>query len=80
MKNISIFLFCISFLYSCTDNQRARSFGGTQKVKLNPCEKFISATWKADELWLVLQDTCSGEFKFREKSSFGLIEGEVIIK
>lgn len=67
-------------LASCTDNQRARNFGGTETVKLEPNEKLINITWKQDNLWIVVQDTVTNTFYAREKSSFGIVQGKVIIK
>lgn len=33
-------------LFSCTENQRARQFGGTITIELPPGEKLVMATWK----------------------------------
>jgi hypothetical protein len=65
---------------SCTENQRARSFGGTETIKLEPNEKFINITWKKDNLWVIVQDTISGTYYAKEKSSFGVMQGKVIIQ
>ena len=67
-------------LVSCTDNQRARSFGGTETIKIEPQEKFINITWKQDNLWVIVQDTITGSIYAREKSSFGVMQGKVIIQ
>lgn len=67
-------------LVSCTGNQRARSFGGTETVQIEPQEKFINITWKQDNLWVIVQDTITGTIYAKEKSSFGLVQGTVIIK
>ena len=65
---------------SCTDNQRARSFGGTETIKIEPQEKFINITWKQDNLWVIVQDTITGTIYAKEKSSFGVMQGKVIIQ
>ena len=65
---------------SCTDNQRARSFGGTETIKIEPQEKFINITWKQDDLWVIVQDTITGTIYAKEKSSFGVMQGKVIIQ
>jgi hypothetical protein len=78
MKNL-IAAFGLLLFVSCTDNQRARKFGGTETVKLEPQEKFINITWKQDNLWIIVQDTTTGVYYAREKSSFGVLEGKVII-
>ena len=65
---------------SCTDNQRARNFGGTETIKLEPHEQFINIAWKDDDLWVVLQDTITGIYYAKEKSSFGMMQGKVVIQ
>ena len=67
-------------LVSCTDNQRARSFGGTETIKLEPNEKFMNLTWKQDDIWVIVQDTITGTIYAKEKSSFGVMQGKVIIQ
>ncbi len=76
----SFILLATLVLISCTDNQRARKFGGTETVKLEPQEKFINISWKQDDLWIVVQDTITGKYYVREKSSFGLMQGKIIIE
>lgn len=67
-------------LASCTDNQRARKFGGTETIKIEPQEKFINITWKQNNLWVIVQDTITGTIYAKEKSSFGVMQGKVIIQ
>lgn len=67
-------------LASCTNNQRARSFGGTETIKIEPQEKFINITWKQNNLWVIVQDTITGTIYAKEKSSFGVMQGKVIIQ
>lgn len=50
MRKLTMIAITLLALVSCTDNQRARSFGGTETVKLEPNEKFINITWKQDNL------------------------------
>jgi len=71
------------FIVGCTQNQLARSFGGTAKIQL-PCNvKLVTATWKQDNLWYLTRQMENGEkastYQFHEDSSFGLIQGDVII-
>lgn len=76
-----IFLLAIVALtISCTDNQRARKFGGTETVTLESHERFINIAWKESNLWVVVQDTITGTIYAKEKSSFGIMQGKVIIK
>jgi len=68
-------------LVSCTENQRAKQFGGNATVDLPPNTKFIGATWKADGLWYSYRPIREGEkpesVVLKEQSSFGLIQGSV---
>ena len=69
-------------LTSCTENRRAKIFGGTMTVELPAGEKLDDVTWKADELWYLTRERRDGEpietFTFREESSYGVLEGTVI--
>ena len=67
---------------SCTSNSRARNFGGTETVELKPGYRLVNVTWKQDDLWvLTKQDTSTKptQYSFHEKSSYGMMEGEIII-
>jgi uncharacterized lipoprotein YehR (DUF1307 family) len=68
-------------LSSCTDNQRARSFGGTEYITLDKGERMVNITWKKDHLWILTkQDTTKPTtYTFREKSSFGVLDGEIVV-
>lgn len=65
---------------NCTENQRARSFGGEEKVDLPPNNILINTTWKQDDLWILTKDTNTGIYYFREKSSWGIWNGKIVIK
>jgi hypothetical protein len=81
MKNLLILsAVAIITLASCTDNQRARSFGGTETVELPENRILINCTWKQDDLWLLTKDTITGKMYFNEKSSWGMMEGEINFK
>ena len=80
MRKLTMVAITLLVLVSCTDNQRARSFGGTETVKLEPNEKFINITWKQDNLWVIVQDTVTGNYYAREKSNFGVLQGKVVIE
>lgn len=66
----------------CTDNTRAKNFGGTATETLPAGKKFVNATWKAESLWILTRDAKPGEqpekYEFTESSSFGVIQGKVI--
>lgn len=73
----------IIMLSSCTDNQMARSYGGTETITLKPGERLVNMTWKDENLWVLTKQDPSQtptEYQFSEKSSYGVIEGTVIVK
>ena len=80
MRKLTMVAITLLALASCTDNQRARSFGGNETIKIEPQEKFINITWKQDNLWVIVQDTITGTIYAKEKSSFGVFQGKVIIQ
>jgi len=74
-------LIAIFLLSNCTENSRAKSFGGTMTVELPPQTKLVTATWKETELWYLYRPMRQGETPetsvFQENSSFGMWEGTV---
>ena len=85
MKKLSIIIAAsVLFLGGCTQNQRARSFGGTATIELDRGRKLVNVTFKQDSLWVLTREAKQGEspeiYIFKEDSSFGLMEGKVIIK
>lgn len=79
-KTLIIAAVAIAFLASCTDNQRARQFGGTETVDIPEGRILVNCTWKQDDLWILTKDTTTGKMYFNEKSSFGVLEGEINFK
>jgi len=77
-------LVIILTMCSCTENQRAKSFGGTATVDLPPNTKFVGATWKEEQLWYVYRPSRPGEspekVTMQEQASFGFIQGVVIFQ
>lgn len=80
MKKVLALALVALAVVSCTDNARARNWGGTEEVSLKPNEVVLNVTWKADEMWICTKDTTTDVVYFREKSSWGVLEGTVIIK
>lgn len=81
MKNLLIVIFIISlYNVACTANERAKKYGGSQEISLKPNHKLLSVTWKENSMWLLTEDTVSHLKYFREKSEYGIQEGEVIFK
>ena len=77
MRKIFILAVAIISLASCTANERARNYGGTETVKLPKNRVLVNCTWKQDDLWLLTKDTTTGKMYFNEKSSWGMMEGEI---
>lgn len=82
MKNLLIIAFISVLAIGCTENQRARNFGGTATENLPKGQKLLTATWRQDNLWVLTRPMRTNEvaetYEFRENSSFGLIQGKVI--
>ena len=68
---------------SCTENQRAKAWGGSMTINLEPNQKLVNVTWKEGDMWILTRPMRAGEinetYKFGEKSTFGLMEGTVTI-
>lgn len=83
MKKLIALTLVVTTLFSCTSNERARNFGGTEHIKLEPGERLVNVTWKQDDLWvLTKQDTSNytpTTYTFKEKSSYGVMEGQIVI-
>lgn len=81
---IAVVTLSVLMLTSCTQNSRAKSFGGTAKITLPKGKKLVTATWKDSNLWYLTRDMKEGEvaesYEFHEESSFGMMEGTYIIK
>lgn len=83
MKKLFLVLVFVIAMVGCTENQRAKNFGGKSTVQLEQGQKLVNATWKEDNLWLLTREMRPGEtaetYKFQEKSSYGVMEGTYII-
>ena len=81
MKKIILVLSLATLIFaSCTENARARHWGGTEKIELKKHEVLLNATWKESNLWVLTQDTITKVNHFREHSSYGVMEGEILLK
>jgi hypothetical protein len=83
-KTLSIIIIAftiMTLLYGCTEQQRARSFGGTETIELNPGQRLVNITWKETELWILTKKdtTKPTTYSFKQKTLYGNIEGEVIV-
>lgn len=65
-------------------NPIARQFGGTITIDLKENKKLVNISWKADDsLWILTREMRKDEdpeiYEYHEDSTFGVIEGTVII-
>ena len=81
VKKYLFLLFALVAMYSCTENQMARSYGGKMTIELPKGEKLINATWKESNLFYLTEPMEEGYIpkskKFRESSNFGVWESEI---
>jgi len=77
----AVIMIMASFLFSCTDNSRARNWGGTETIELPKGERLVQATWKETDLWYLTEpmpaDYVPQVKLFKESSSLGMMEGTV---
>ena len=83
-KLIVLALFSVSLLIitGCTEQQKARSYGGTATVDLPVGQKLINVTWKGEDLWYLTKPMKTNDvaetYEFKESSSFGFMNGKVL--
>lgn len=79
---ITVTLLTACMFFACTENERARTYGGEQTVKLPKGEKLIEATWKESNLWYLTEPMDSDYVPktkvFKESSDFGVWNGKII--
>jgi hypothetical protein len=88
MKKLFVVAALALVMVSCTDNQRAKSFGGTYSVDLPAGEKLVNVTWKGEsDLWYLTRKMTAKDsaetytFKQDKGSVLNLTgNGEVILK
>jgi hypothetical protein len=83
MKRIllAVSVFAVIWFTSCTEQTRAKSFGGNMTINLQPNQKLVNATWKNSDLWYLTEQGDSNfkpkRYTFQESSTFGMMEGTV---
>jgi hypothetical protein len=83
MKKIVFFasVFAVIGFTSCTQQERAKSFGGKITINLPAGQELVNATWKNSDLWYLTKQSDStfnpAVYTFKESSNFGMMEGEV---
>ena len=86
-KSVSLVAFVVLFgilTPSCTEQQRAKSWGGATTMDLPPGKKLVNVTWKQENFWYLTRSMRADEeaetYTFQESSAFGVMEGTVTIK
>lgn len=78
-----ILTLCVMVLTGCSEKTRAKSFGGSTSIDLEPGEKLEEVTWKDSNLWILTrpmrEDETAETYDFKEDSEFGVLEGTVNI-
>lgn len=68
---------------SCTEQERAKSWGGEMTVTLQPNQKLVNVTWKENNMWILTTPMTSDDtavvYEFVESSNYGLMEGKITI-
>jgi hypothetical protein len=76
-------LLLVAGLFSCTENSRAKNFGGEAEITLPQGQKLINVTWKDNHLWYISRPMNASDtattYTFHEKSSWGKWEGTFLI-
>ncbi len=88
MKKVALFIGIALVLtlgtFGCSDNFRTKHWGGTMTIDVPKDEKVTVVTWKGEELWYLTRPMREGEtaetLTLREKSSYGVVEGTVVLK
>lgn len=69
---------------ACTQQERAKSWGGSVTYTLPSGRKLVNVTWKAENLWVLTRAMRPGEtpetYELTEKAAWGVLEGSVKIQ
>ncbi len=68
----------------CTENRRARTYGGTTYMDIAAGQRVLNATWKDANLWVLTRPLREGEapevLTFHETSAWGVLEGTIVLR
>lgn len=83
MKQVGLLLLLCIVLFGCTENQKAKEWGGNAEIRLPINTKLVNATWKGDNFWYLTRPMTANDiseiYEFKEESSFGLLQGTYTI-
>lgn len=84
MKKLAIALVALAALTGCTQQQIARSWGGTVTIQVPKGLKVMTCTWKEGDLWYLTrpmrQDEHPETLTLHESSQMGVYEGTVVLQ
>lgn len=70
-------------LTSCTQQERAKDWGGNATIELPKGQKLITCTFKDHDIWYLTRPMTSKDsaesYMFGESSSWGIFQGTVTI-
>lgn len=68
---------------SCTENERAKSYGGTMTINLPAGQKLVGITFKETNVWYhyrpMLPTDSAVTHTFKEESTYGIMSGTILI-
>jgi hypothetical protein len=74
----------LTVLAGCTEQQRAKRWGGEYTVDLPAGHKLVNVTFKDADLWYLTRPMTEEDkaetYTFKEDSTWGVMEGTVTIK
>jgi uncharacterized protein YcfL len=82
MKKLLGLLLVLFMFVGCTDNQRVKKYGGTQKIELESGQRLVNVTWKDANIWILTKEDSTIKpivYTFKEKSNRGIVEGTIFI-
>ena len=79
-----ITLCCVGVLDGCTENRRARTYGGTTNMDVAAGQRVVNVAWKDANLWVLTRPLRDGEvpetLTFHETSAWGVFEGTIVLR
>lgn len=84
IKKLLPIIILVITLQSCTENQRAKNYGGTMTINLPKGQKLETITFKNADVWYLtcpmLPTDSAVTHTFKEDSNFGVMSGTILIK
>ena len=81
-KLLTLSIFSL-LLFSCTENNRVKNWGGTGTINIPRGEKLVNVTWKGEQIWYLttkmIESDTPKTYQFNEESSWGIMEGSYYI-